>query len=81
DGAAGGNGVAADRAVDAAAGGWTPGVAALREPIRRLAQFALDNGFALPVLPSSQELFPAGRAATRGEMAVFLVLLHEALGG
>jgi hypothetical protein len=83
EGAAGGGGSGAggDAAVGAAAGGWTPGVAALREPVRRLAQFALDNGFALPVLPSSQELFPAGRAATRGEMAVFLVLLHETLEG
>jgi hypothetical protein len=35
----------------------------------------------LPVLPSSQALFPAGRPATRGEIAVFLVLPHKPLEG
>jgi hypothetical protein len=78
-GSAGGAAGSGDGASQAA--GWAAGVASLGEPIRRLTQFALDNGFALPVLPDPQAPFPAGRLATRGEMAVFLTLLHESLEG
>ncbi|MCL2058433.1 MAG: hypothetical protein FWH01_05165 [Oscillospiraceae bacterium] len=62
------------------AAGFAPGLAEAPEPVRTYAQFALDNGLAAPVIPNPTVSFPAGRAATRGEMAVFICLALELLG-
>ena len=54
------------------------GLADAPEPVRSYAQFAIDNGIATPVMSGSS--FPAGRAATRAEVVVFIYQALEMLG-
>jgi len=58
---------------------YAPGLDAAPEPVRTYAQYALDNGLAAPVV-SGAAAFPAGRAATRAEVAVFICQALELLG-
>ena len=60
---------------------WTPGVESLDASLRMRVQFALDNGFAGPVYNAATTDFPAGRNVTRAEMAAFLYMMLETIGG
>ena len=59
---------------------YAQGLADVPEPVRTYAQFALDNGLAAPVVNYPSEPFPAGRPATRGEVAAFICMALELLG-
>jgi hypothetical protein len=57
---------------------FAPGLSGVPEPVRSYAQFAIDNGLASYVVKGAA--FPAGRDATRGEVAAFVYAALELLG-